>query len=178
MYKQTYTINETLEVLKISRATLYKQINKHKTQLKTDIYMEKGRTFITESGLNFLKQCIDNPIHCLDNKDNVYIQSKQHIDNNTEDKNSIINILQKEIELLKQQILEKDTLLNNQLKEKDIQIQTLSKLLENSQILLKHEQEQQTKMLTNQFINNNQCKEKPTIFQKIFGVLCTPSRNS
>lgn len=115
-----YTIKEAVQELKISKATFYNRINKYKQDLKNEIYLKDGKKYISVHGLEILKSnsCLNSLDNCLDSE------------NNTKNDET----LQKENDFLKNQLIEKDK-----------QIQTLSRLIENSQILLK--QEQQAKLL-------------------------------
>jgi len=122
---QEYSINEALEILDISKATLYHRMDKHKQKLEGRMFTKKGKRYISIEGLEFLKICesldsTDNNLNSLDGKENYNVD--------------VFEVLKAEIEFLKSQIIEKDN-----------QIQTLSKLVENSQVLLKNEQ--QTRLL-------------------------------
>lgn len=120
---KNYTVKETLEELNISRATFYNKIKLKSEELKEHITFKEGKKYISSIGVEILRK---------NENDN----SKTTTTNLSESE-----ILIKENDFLKTQI----DFLQSQLTKKDDQIKTLCNLVENSQVLLKNEQE--TKLL-------------------------------
>lgn len=140
-----YTIKQALTELNISKATLYYRINKFKSKMEPHILMRNSKKFISHEGMEILKandgldslpDSSDNGSDCSENKKQI--------------NNDAFNVLKMENEFLKSQI-----------KEKDNQIQTLSRLIENSQLLLKHEQDKNTMLIEEE-------KSKKKRFWEIF----------
>lgn len=126
---QEYTIKEALEELNISRATLYNRLKLSSKKLKEHITIKDGKKYISQIGIEILK---DNT--SIDEND--VNKSSEDINN----RNFEFDLL-KENEFLKSQI----EFLQSQMLMKDDQIKTLFTLVENSQVLLKNEQ--QTRLL-------------------------------
>lgn len=125
---QEYTIKEVLKQLNISKSTLYYRINKLSSKLYGEIALKNGKTFVSSKGLKILSS--NNSLDSSDNSPNCLGKNPLSLDNKKDTKFDIIEVLKKENEFLKNQLIEKDN-----------HIKKLSVLIENSQILLKHEQE-------------------------------------
>jgi len=142
MGKQAYSIKEVLDKLDISRATLYNRIDKNKQQLDRHISSKNGKKYISSIGIEILRA--NEGINDVDNMDNV----NDSINNENRSGGEVIEILKKDNEFLKNQILEKDS-----------HIHTLTKLIENSQILLRESQQKVLLLET---------KKKENFFKRLF----------
>lgn len=147
-----YTIKEALAELNISKATLYYRINKLKRNIEPHILTRNGKNFISHEGIEILRGnhgldglpdssdiSLDHPDHSPNSSDNSLDCSDCGLncsENQKQINNDAFNIFKMENEFLKLQIREKDN-----------QIQTLSRLVENSQLLLKHEQDKNTMLI-------------------------------
>lgn len=115
-----YDIKEVSEQLKISQVAVYKQIKKK--EVKSHVFKKDGKTFITQEGIDVINRLrsefkqVENDVK----NDNI----------NNQENASVNNVLTDIIEVLK-----------DQLKQKDDQIQQLLEQNKNSQFLLKNSQD-------------------------------------
>lgn len=141
MNNQEYSIKETLNILNISRTTLYTKIDKYKKELNPHITSKNGKKYISHDGIEILRSpnnidsetnnCtdyVDNEVDsCTDISDNIntsgYIEIISLLKSQLEDKNGQIQDLQKDKENLYQELSEQ------------------RKLHENTQVLLQNSQQ-------------------------------------
>ena len=115
MTKEKYSIKEVLDMLDISRATLYNKLNRYEKELAPHITNQHGKKYISMDGINFLK----NPDNCIDS-----------LNNYPDDFNNLNYV--KIVALLEEQLNVKDS----QIKSLNNALATAHKLNENNQILL------------------------------------------
>jgi hypothetical protein len=157
--KREYTIKETLDILDISRATLYNKLDKYKTDLSKYISTKNGKKYISQECINYLKK-LDNQqdnthtkIDTLDNAQTI----KYTIDN------EVLFILKKQLDDKDRYICELQHDKSNLFKEienKNKQIEDQNRMLENNQVLLQQSQQK--------ILYLEQSKEKVSWWQKIF----------
>jgi hypothetical protein len=147
-----YTIAEVATCIGVSKATVYNKIHDFQNILESHVKVRKGIKYLDETGLHVIKDSIGvskNRNAILETLESV--DKKQH---ETKDLSPLetleryVKSLENQIEFLKK---DKDTqivTLNEQLKVKDTQIQSLAdalsksqKLNENNQILLSQAQQ-------------------------------------
>jgi hypothetical protein len=131
---QEYSIEKAIEELNVAKSTLYYRINKCKKELGNNIYTKKRKTFISAEGIVILKSC-DSPNGYPNDSPNSSDCRSDYKDSSNDYK--VLDLLKNENEFLKGQI----DFLKDQILERDREIQTLSKLVENSQVLLQNEQQ-------------------------------------
>jgi len=131
-----YTIAEVSELIDLSKVSIYKKLKLK--ELKGHIIKKKGITYIDEVGFNLIKFDLKVPL-----KEGLK-DFKEEATNTTlnDEVATDIEDLNLNKELFK--------LLKEQLKEKDIQIKELHRLLENGQVLLK-EKPKDLKLLEEHF---------------------------
>lgn len=132
-----YDINQVSELTGVSKVTVYKKIKKVK-ELEPFIVHKADKIYILEGGLKLIKEQLT-----VNNKVNYKVNSEVESEVAIADISMELTINKELINLLTEQLKEKDI----QLKEKDKQIAELHKLIENSQILLKEEQKKVDKQL-------------------------------
>lgn len=121
--KQEYTIKECLDILNISKATLYSRINLNKVSLNQYISMKNGKKYITSEGLELIK--------CLNNSSDYVQTSSDSLEN------KLMNALKEQIEELKK---DKERLFA-ELEIKNKQIEDQNRMLENNQIIIQQSQQ-------------------------------------
>lgn len=144
MNKTEYSIKETLQLLNISRTTLYSRFDKYKTELESHIYIKDGKKYVSTEGIHIL-MCTDKlgdvPNNCPNNLDNVPNNYPNNLNNNNY--NEIKSLLMEQLAEKDRQLdalrSDKDKvieMIERQLETKDEQIHTLTELHKNSQLLL------------------------------------------
>jgi len=149
-----YTVSEISNLVKLSKASIYNKINSK--GFKDYITKKQGVTYINETGLKEiqegLKDFTKEDINTLNDDTNVFKEVEtdnilnEEVATGTELTKDYINTLKDNINYLKDQ----NEKLWNELQEKNIQLNTKDRLLENSQILLK-EKPQDIKQLEEHF---------------------------
>lgn len=151
-----YTIKEVAQKLDITPQAVYKKLNQLQTELNNHIYqVEKGSKTVKavdKQGLEILKDSLNQPV------DNQVKQPNNQVDNQF--KTETMEILRETIDTLNNQIEVKDKQIQQlkeehkeevqqirsdykeQLKVKDGQIENLTELNRNNQVLLGRGQEQ------------------------------------
>jgi DNA anti-recombination protein RmuC len=133
-----YTVGEVAEKLNVSKVTIYTKLKKYKDR----VAIKQGKSYIDEELLRTIKD--ELRIKDIDtdnfNKDNNTSPLNSDI---SRDNSELININKELTNNLIDQLKQKD----KQIDELHDQIAELHKLIENSQILLKEEQKQNTNQL-------------------------------
>lgn len=169
-----YTVAEVSNLTSLSKVSIYNKLKLK--ELDPYISKKQGITYISEDGLNLIKDSLnlnDDPLNSLNNK---YIDntSNDEISTDTED----LNLKDDYIKYLK---LENQRLWE-ELQEKNSQINGLNRLVENGQVLLKehikedpilleeHFQDLDNKLmdLRDQIEQRKNEQEQKGLFQKIF----------
>jgi hypothetical protein len=174
-----YTVAEISNLTNLSKVSIYnklklKEVHEHITK-------KQGVSYIDEIGLNLIKDSLklnDDDLNDLDNNDiDSSVNEDISVDEDTLNiKSDYINYLKVENERLWEE-----------LKDKNLQISNLQRLVENGQILLKDKPQQDIKLLEEHFkdLDNNllevrkrmeqrkenqqqKANEHKNIFQKIF----------
>ena len=134
-----YDVEKISELTKISKVTIYKKMKL--IEVKQYIVRKQGKSYVDEVGFNLIKQSL-NLNDRLNDKEIATDESSN--EPNNEDllkvKDDLINSLMKQMEFLKQQLLQKD-----------LQIGELHKLIENNQVLLKEKPKQDILQLEEHF---------------------------
>ncbi len=125
-HENVYTITEAARLLKVSRQTVYNKLDRPDLQGHLQD-TDKGKV-LTEQGFRLL-QSLFNSQHSTVNGQSNAVQDSQYID-------TLIDSLKTENERL-----------SNLLTDQSKQIDNLTRLLENSQVLLKSEQERNQLLL-------------------------------
>lgn len=120
-----YTVSQAAKELNVSRQTIYIKLNK--LDLQDHIVIENNIKYITHKGLEIIRESLCKQV---DSKDDSNVDSKVDVNNDdnlqenlTSLNSDYINSLKDEIQYLREQLVNRD------------------KLLENMQVLLKGEQE-------------------------------------
>lgn len=121
MDKKEYTIKEILDILNISRATLYNKLDKNRHAFDGHISTRNGKKYISKSALSILQN--------IDNIQDIH-QTTETIKDSLD--NELLHILKAQICDL-QQDKEK---LYKELEIKNKQIEDQNRMLENNQVLL------------------------------------------
>lgn len=129
-----YTIAEVSELIGLSKVSIYRKLKLK--QIEPHISKKQGITYITEDGLTLIKET-------LKVNDEVKTESKPKdiigsVDNEITTDTESFNIKYDYINTLKNQLNEKDC----QIKELTIALGKAQGLHQNTQVLLRHEQEQ------------------------------------
>lgn len=136
MLRVLLSIEEVASKLGVSKTAIY---NKLKLKEYKELAVRKqGKLMVDEQLFNLIKYNIK-----LNNKPENEVNSSDEKQEIAMDLDNILKMNEELINLLKDQLKEKDI----QIKEKDKQIDDLHKLIENNQVLLKHEQDKQIKKL-------------------------------
>lgn len=142
-----YDVETISELTKMSKVTIYKQLKLK--EVKACIVRKQGKSFVDEVGFNLIKKSLnlndelnsdeiatDNSSDIIE--DNPY--SVTDTENLIKSKNELINALTEQVVFLKQQLCEKD-----------MQINKLHVIVENSQVLLKAKPQQDVLQLEEHF---------------------------
>lgn len=133
-----YTVEEVANELDISKVTIYSKLKK----FPDDVVVKKGKKYITDRLFDVIKNDLDRKKD--DDFHDIKVSINGSVIEDVEEINDVGELNQKLIESIVGQLHEKDI----QLREKDAQIKTLHKLMENSQIIMKKEQEKDLKKLS------------------------------
>lgn len=175
-----YSVMEVSESIGLSKQSIYKKLKAK--ELQDNITKKQGVTYINEVGFNLIRDGLKANIEGLNCLNNEEIDSI--IDGDTTDDTETFNVNLDLLNLLKDQLCQKDLQLKTkdiQLDEKDNQIHDLHKLIENSQVLLKDKPKRDILQLEEHFQelenkledvreNMSQRKEEQhkSLFSKIF----------
>ena len=134
-----YDVEKISKLTKISKVTIYKKMKL--IEVKQYIVRKQGKSYVDEVGFNLIKQSLN--LNDRLNDEEIATDESSNEPNN-EDllkvKDDLINSLMKQMEFLKQQLLQKD-----------LQIGELHKLIENNQVLLKEKPKQDILQLEEHF---------------------------
>jgi len=92
-----YRVIEVAKLLGVSKVTIYKKINKNKKDLKNHIHTRSNITYIDDVGVEIIKKTIE-------------VSSSYHVNDNYDEselKKIAIEDLDKQIEFLNEQVIEK-----------------------------------------------------------------------
>lgn len=140
-----YKISEIVDTTGVSKATIYNKLGTLKDLLRNHIKIRKGIRYVDHEGFCILKDSIGfSKEQYTDLKEKIQTEPKI-VDTEgvstkietLEKTDKYIESLETQIEYLKKVIAEKD----RQLDTKDVQIAEITKLVENSQVLQKQQQE-------------------------------------
>ncbi|HEY8891220.1 MAG TPA: hypothetical protein VIM70_13285 [Clostridium sp.] len=144
-----YDVERISQLTKMSKVTIYKQLKLK--EIKACIVRKQGKSFVDEVGFNLIKESLNlndelNNDEIATDKISDTIEDESSSVKDTEDliksKNELINSLTEQVVFLKQQ-----------LREKDMQIDKLHVIVENSQVLLKAKPQQDVLQLEEHFQN-------------------------
>lgn len=142
-----YDVETISELTKMSKVTIYKQLKLK--EVKACIVRKQGKSFIDEVGFSLIKKSLNlndelNNDEIATDKSSNIIEDEPYSVMNTEalikSKNELINALTEQVTFLKQQLCEKD-----------MQINKLHIIVENSQVLLKAKPQQDVLQLEEHF---------------------------
>ncbi|CDM70146.1 Hypothetical protein CM240_3029 [Clostridium bornimense] len=133
-----YTVEEIANELDISKVTIYSKLRK----FPDEVIIKKGKKYITDRLFDVIKDELDSKKE--DNPHDIKVSINGSVVEDINEANEISELNQGLIEAVIGQLNEKDM----QIKEKDNQIRTLQKLIENSQMILKQEQEKDLKKIS------------------------------
>lgn len=133
-----YTVGEVAEKLNVSKVTIYSKLKKYKDR----VAIKQGKSYIDEELLRLIKEELKVKEIEVDNftKDNNTSKPNTDISRDNAD---LISINKDLTDTLIEQLKQKD----KQIDELHNRIAELNKLIENSQILLKDEQQRNTNQL-------------------------------
>ncbi|MBU3174636.1 hypothetical protein [Clostridium estertheticum] len=139
-----YTVAKVSELVNLSKASIYNKLKLK--EFESYITKKQGITYISEEGLKLIQS------------DLKYYKANNTVNEEIATDSDFINTLKEDINYLKDQAKQKDLQFNNQLKEKDRQLENYSerlkqahKLIENNQILLKEKPKQEILLLKEHF---------------------------
>lgn len=143
MDSKEYKISEIVDIIGVSKATIYNKLSSLQDLLRNHINIRKGIKYIDYEGFEIIKNAIglskerytdlkENSLTELESIDNGKVSSELET---LEKNNKYLESLEIQIEYLKSVITEKD----KQLETKDIQISEITKLVENGQVLQKQQ---------------------------------------
>jgi hypothetical protein len=142
-----YDVETISELTKMSKVTIYKQLKLK--EVKACIVRKQGKSFVDEVGFNLIKKSLNlndelNSDEIATDKSSDIIDDNPYSVTDTENliksKNELINALTEQVVFLKQQLCEKD-----------MQINKLHVIVENSQVLLKAKPQQDVLQLEEHF---------------------------
>jgi hypothetical protein len=163
-YKE-YKISEIVDMIGVSKATVYNKIGSLKDILRNHINVRKGIKYIDSEGFSIIQDSIGfSKVQYTDLKEEFKIE-QETINNSIfsnkietlENNSKLIESLETQLEYLKSVIAEKD----RQLETRDSQISGMTKLVENSQVLLR---QQQDKIFLLESPQDKPVKEKKSIW--------------
>lgn len=139
-----YSVAKVSELVNLSKASIYNKLKLK--EFENYITKKQGITYISEDGLKLIQSDLN------------YYKGNETANEEIATDTDFINTLKENINYLKEQAKQKDLQFNNQLKEKDRQLQNYSerlneahKLIENNQILLKEKPKQEILLLEEHF---------------------------
>lgn len=139
-----YTVAKVSELVNLSKASIYNKLKLK--EFKSYLTKKQGITYISEEGLKLIQS------------DLKYYKANNTVNAEVATDSDFINTLKEDINYLKDQAKQKDLQFDNQLKEKDRQLENYSerlkqahKLIENNQILLKEKPKQEILKLEEHF---------------------------
>jgi hypothetical protein len=145
MESKEYKISEIVDDIGVSKATIYNKLSSLKDLLRNHIKVRKGIRYVDYEGFRIIKNSIGfSKEQYTDLKENLTLEPEYvgSVDDSSkletlENSNKLIESLETQLEYLKSVISEKD----KQLSASQEQTANLTRLLENSQVLLKQQQE-------------------------------------
>lgn len=139
-----YTVAKVSELVNLSKASIYNKLKLK--EFESYITKKQGITYISEEGFKLIQSDLN------------YYKANNTVNEEVATESDFINTLKENINYLKDQAKQKDLQFNNQLKEKDRQLENYSerlkqahKLIENNQILLKEKPKQEILLLEEHF---------------------------
>lgn len=106
-----YKVIEVARILGVSKVTIYKKMDLLKKDLKSHVHKKKNVTFIDDEGVELIRSSISKgPVFVTSDIGSDAIDIKH---NHIEDLNSFLVSLNNQIMVKKNQIEEKDRILNN-----------------------------------------------------------------
>lgn len=166
MESKEYKISEIVDIIGVSKATVYNKIGSLQDLLRNHINIRKGVKYVDYEGFSIIKDSIGfSKVQYTDLKEDptkepetIDISIVSNKIETLENNDKLIESLETQLEYLKSVIAEKD----KQLEVRDTQIIGMTKLVENSQVLLR---QQQDKILFLEDSNTKeQAKEKKSIW--------------
>ncbi len=105
-----YRVIEVAKLLGVSKVTIYKKINKNKKELKNHIHTRSNITYIDDEGVDIIKSTIEvsSSYSAADNFDMTDIKKAS-----LEDLNQMINFLNQQVIVKKNQIERKNDMIDN-----------------------------------------------------------------
>lgn len=168
----SYTVAEVAELTELSKVSIYNKLKLK--EFKPYVSKRKNITYIDDTGLKMIKDSLNADINDFKGFNDINIDNT--INDYIEPLEGVLNIKDDFINYLK----EENERLWNELEEKNNQINTLNKLIENSQILLKDKENKQDLLqLEEHFIeldnklsdlreNLKTTKKENNIFKRLF----------
>lgn len=157
VFNMMYTVNELSNMLKVSKVSIYNKLKLK--EIEPYIIKNKGITYVKDEGFNLIKDSLSFKAFNQDNRENDTLNENEPINeeagsiDNEEFKvdfnyiKDYVETLKQDKENLWQQLQEKD----KQISELLLRIETMGKLVENSQVLLKEKEEQDPLLLEEHF---------------------------
>lgn len=131
-----YTVSEISDLIGLSKVSIYNKIKLK--ELQEHISKNQGITYVDEVGFNLIKEGLKFKEDDLNG-----LNEKSQKEGSKADDERLLTINIQLIKTLNDQLKEKDI----QISKKDIQISELHKLIENTQILLKQQQDKEFRQL-------------------------------
>jgi hypothetical protein len=131
-----YTVSEISDLIGLSKVSIYNKLKLK--ELQEHISKNQGITYVDEVGFNLIKEGLK-----LKEDDLNVLNEEDQKEGSKADDERLLTINIELIKTLNDQLKEKDI----QISKKDIQISELHKLIENTQILLKQQQDKELKQL-------------------------------
>lgn len=128
--KKSYTMQEMADILNVNKTTVYRYLKKEHIAPAT---VESNTNLYNAITLQHLKKHFEKP------------KAKEKVSKSANE--LLIETLQQQVHQLQMELDAEKTLANNQLQEKDNQIENLHKLLDQSQQLILNAQEENKKLL-------------------------------
>jgi hypothetical protein len=136
-----YSVEQIAETLGISKVTVYRKLKLH--EVKQFTVVKNGKTFLEETGLDIIRQSLS--VTTGENIETNKNCSEAEIAIDTEQlqgvKDKLIDTLQSDIEYLRSQLSDREHFYRSQLQEKDVQINSKDRQIENMQTLMQNEQQ-------------------------------------
>lgn len=133
-----YTVTELSDSLKISKQTIYVKLKMK--MLEEHITKKQGITYISEEGLNLIKDSLKMKHVVSDDLNNEYTTktSNDEVATDSEDfklNSDYINYLKDQLIIKDNLIKEKDAIISNQLNESNLRLKDQQELTRNGQVL-------------------------------------------
>ena len=131
-----YTVAEVAEITKLSKVTIYSKLKQDK--LKPHLSKSQGITYVNDEGLKLIKDSLVSFVDKLNSQ-----EQKQQETAQNEPCEADLNLTTEYINYLKSE----NERLWNEMQKKNNQIEKLSQLLENGQVLLREKPQQDIQLL-------------------------------